>query len=390
MGRVWVDDAIPLPSGPERPRQVAQVTASTCRCRSSRRRPPISGAPPHGSSDHLDLEPRQGPTGQVRPPEGSGGGACGRVPRGGPRRSGRRLDDRCRRRQLPAPRWCPDRLAGGARRRALVRVREGDRGHHLHQPLLRVGLAGRRRGRAATAAPTTSPGRPCRSARRSTRPASSSPGPASMTGGGGPARSARPRVDRRPRPEPTSPTGPGPGWVRCSASPARPRSSTPATTSGATTSGNPTDIGANYRLWLPSYPDDPNSTTFRPLVPAGWAQLDVLAVLERRNGARNPGSLDGTPRSTSTASAATPANLGGPRRQRRRRGQPVRQPRVGDPAAGHGPLQGWTIDPDTTGCRRRARLRRRRTGRGRPPRTRPAPTWARPIPVGAPSHGFAV
>lgn len=35
--------------------------------------------------------------------------------------------------------------------------------------------------------------------------------------------------------------------------------------------GNPADIGARYRLWLPSYPNDPNSTTFRPLVPAGWA-----------------------------------------------------------------------------------------------------------------------
>jgi len=35
--------------------------------------------------------------------------------------------------------------------------------------------------------------------------------------------------------------------------------------------GNPTDIGSSYRLWLASYPDDPNSTTFRPLVPSGWS-----------------------------------------------------------------------------------------------------------------------
>jgi len=34
--------------------------------------------------------------------------------------------------------------------------------------------------------------------------------------------------------------------------------------------GNPTDIGADYRLMLASYPSNPNSATFRPLVPAGW------------------------------------------------------------------------------------------------------------------------
>ncbi len=36
--------------------------------------------------------------------------------------------------------------------------------------------------------------------------------------------------------------------------------------------GAPVDIAAAYRLWLPSYPDDPNSTTFRPLVPTGWSR----------------------------------------------------------------------------------------------------------------------
>jgi len=34
--------------------------------------------------------------------------------------------------------------------------------------------------------------------------------------------------------------------------------------------GNPTDIGADYRLMLASYPSNPSSATFRPLVPAGW------------------------------------------------------------------------------------------------------------------------
>jgi GH25 family lysozyme M1 (1,4-beta-N-acetylmuramidase) len=36
--------------------------------------------------------------------------------------------------------------------------------------------------------------------------------------------------------------------------------------------GAPADIAAAYRLWLPSYPDDPDSTTFKPLVPAGWSR----------------------------------------------------------------------------------------------------------------------
>jgi GH25 family lysozyme M1 (1,4-beta-N-acetylmuramidase) len=36
--------------------------------------------------------------------------------------------------------------------------------------------------------------------------------------------------------------------------------------------GAPTDIAAGYRLWLPSYPNDPNSTTFQPLIPKGWSR----------------------------------------------------------------------------------------------------------------------
>ena len=35
--------------------------------------------------------------------------------------------------------------------------------------------------------------------------------------------------------------------------------------------GNRSDIGADYRLLLASYPSNPNSATFRPLVPTGWA-----------------------------------------------------------------------------------------------------------------------
>ncbi|CAM8629694.1 Glycoside hydrolase, family 25 [Acidimicrobiia bacterium] len=36
-------------------------------------------------------------------------------------------------------------------------------------------------------------------------------------------------------------------------------------------SGQSTAIGSDYRLWIASYPNDPNSTTFRPTVPAGWS-----------------------------------------------------------------------------------------------------------------------
>lgn len=36
--------------------------------------------------------------------------------------------------------------------------------------------------------------------------------------------------------------------------------------------GDPVDIAAGHRLWLPSYPSDPDSTTFKPLVPAGWSR----------------------------------------------------------------------------------------------------------------------
>jgi GH25 family lysozyme M1 (1,4-beta-N-acetylmuramidase) len=38
-----------------------------------------------------------------------------------------------------------------------------------------------------------------------------------------------------------------------------------------TCSGRSTAIGGDYRLWIASYPNDPNSTTFRPTVPTGWS-----------------------------------------------------------------------------------------------------------------------
>ena len=119
---------------------------------------------------------------------------------------------------------------------AFVKATEND---ELHQPVLRVGLDRGRATPGSTGAPTTSPDPPCRSAPRSTRPATSCRVTGSMTGpldlpgvldleATGGLGQSRPGG-----------TGRGRGWARSSASPARPRSSTSGTTSGATTSGTP-------------------------------------------------------------------------------------------------------------------------------------------------------
>ena len=92
--------------------------------------------------------------------------------------SGLRPAHRRRRGQLPAPGRRPDRLAGRARRRPLLRLHQGHGEHELHQPVLRVGLDRGRATPGSTGAPTTSPGPPCRSAPRSTRPATSCRAPA--------------------------------------------------------------------------------------------------------------------------------------------------------------------------------------------------------------------
>ena len=68
-----------------------------------------------------------------------------------------------------------------------------------------------------------------------------------------------------------------------------------------------TDIGANYRLWLPSYPADSASTTFRPLVPPDgtwtfWQYTYSRSVpgisgsVGRERDRRDPGNLGGARR----------------------------------------------------------------------------------------------
>ena len=115
--------------------------------------------------------------------------------------------------------------------------------------------------------------------------------------------------------------------------------------------GNPTDIGANYRLWLPSYPSDPNSTTFRPLVPAGWGTWTFWQYSSSGTVSGIPGSLDGTPRPVDVnrfcCDPGSLAALGG---SGVGAGNPFGNLEAVTRIPGAVRLQGWTIDPDTTGA----------------------------------------
>jgi GH25 family lysozyme M1 (1,4-beta-N-acetylmuramidase) len=107
--------------------------------------------------------------------------------------------------------------------------------------------------------------------------------------------------------------------------------------------GNPTDIGAAYRLWLPSYPNDPNSTTFRPLVPAGWGTWTFWQYT-------NAGSVPGIPAAVDVnrfccdggSVAALAGNGSGG-------GGPFGVLDVASPGIGMLRVAGWAIDPDSTG-----------------------------------------
>lgn len=106
--------------------------------------------------------------------------------------------------------------------------------------------------------------------------------------------------------------------------------------------GNPTDIGAQYRLWLPSYPSDPNSTTFRPLVPAGWPTWTFWQYTSQGT---VPGISGGVDLNRYCCDMGNLAALGGSAAG------------AGNPfgsldAVQRGPsqvrVQGWAIDPDST------------------------------------------
>ena len=107
--------------------------------------------------------------------------------------------------------------------------------------------------------------------------------------------------------------------------------------------GNPTDIGANYRLWIASYPNDPNSTTFKPLVAAGWGTWTFWQHT-------SSGSVPGIPDSTIDLNrfccdGQSLASLGG---SGGGAGSPFGTIDVISSALGGVNVAGWAIDPDTT------------------------------------------
>jgi GH25 family lysozyme M1 (1,4-beta-N-acetylmuramidase) len=106
--------------------------------------------------------------------------------------------------------------------------------------------------------------------------------------------------------------------------------------------GNPTDIGANYRLWLPSYPSNPDSTTFKPLVPAGWS---TWTFWQYRSDGSVPGISGGVDMNrfccdggSLTALAGTGSGGGGP----------FGSLDVAVSGGGSVTVAGWAIDPDST------------------------------------------
>ncbi len=105
--------------------------------------------------------------------------------------------------------------------------------------------------------------------------------------------------------------------------------------------GNPTDIGSSYRLWLASYPDDPNSTTFRPLVPAGWSNWTFWQY-------RSDGSVPGIGwrvdmnRFCCDLAALDALAAGGAGA-----GAPFGSLDAVSTSSGEVSLSGWAIDPDT-------------------------------------------
>ena len=105
--------------------------------------------------------------------------------------------------------------------------------------------------------------------------------------------------------------------------------------------GNPTDIGSTYRLWLASYPDDPNSTTFRPLVPAGWSNWTFW---QYRSDGTVPGigwRVDMNRFCCDLAALAALAGGGSGA------GAPFGSLDAVSTSSGTVTLSGWAVDPDT-------------------------------------------
>ena len=107
--------------------------------------------------------------------------------------------------------------------------------------------------------------------------------------------------------------------------------------------GSPADIAVNYRLWLPSYPADPESTTFKPLVPGGWASWTFW---QYSSTAKVPGINGPVDVNRFCCDVASLAALGGAAAAA---GNPFGNLEAADRAPGTITVTGWTIDPDTTG-----------------------------------------
>lgn len=106
--------------------------------------------------------------------------------------------------------------------------------------------------------------------------------------------------------------------------------------------GNPTDIGASYRLWLPSYPANPDSTTFRPLVPAGWS---TWTFWQYRSDGSVPGISGSVDMNRFCCDVGSLAALGGGGAGA---GSPFGSFDVAVGGAGLVTVGGWAMDPDST------------------------------------------
>jgi GH25 family lysozyme M1 (1,4-beta-N-acetylmuramidase) len=106
--------------------------------------------------------------------------------------------------------------------------------------------------------------------------------------------------------------------------------------------GNPADIGASYRLWLPSYPADPASTTFKPLVPGGWGTWTFWQYTSTGSVPGISGNVDMNRFCCDGPSLVALGGGGGSA------GSPFGS--LDAVSTGYGGVQvsGWAIDPDTT------------------------------------------
>ena len=106
--------------------------------------------------------------------------------------------------------------------------------------------------------------------------------------------------------------------------------------------GSPADIGARNRLWLASYPADPNSTTFRPLVPSGWPTWTFWQYTDRGvvPGISGLADLNRYCCDAGNLAALAGGAVGA--------GNPFGNLEVVTRLPGGARVQGWTIDPDTT------------------------------------------